>query len=75
MDNSTSNIKRPVSLKFYRGINMALVVCDPACVDFQPARYHRPSYAYYNGIVLEIEPGLSGAAFYIPTMIVPPPKR
>ena len=28
-------------------------------------------YAYYNGIVLEIEPGLFGAAFYIPTMIVP----
>ena len=26
-------------------------------------------YAYYNGIVLEIEPGLPGAAFYIPTMI------
>jgi hypothetical protein len=29
-------------------------------------------YAFYNGIVLEIEPGLFGAAFYIPTMIVPP---
>jgi hypothetical protein len=29
-------------------------------------------YAYYNGIMLEIEPGLFGAAFYIPTMIVPP---
>ena len=28
-------------------------------------------YAYYNGIVLEIEPGLFGAAFCIPTMIVP----
>ena len=32
-------------------------------------------YAYHNGIVLEIEPGLFGAAFCIPTMIVPPPKR
>jgi hypothetical protein len=29
-------------------------------------------YAYYNGIMLELEPGLFGAAFYIPTMIVPP---
>jgi hypothetical protein len=29
-------------------------------------------YAFYDGIVLEIEPGLFGAAFYIPTMIVPP---
>jgi hypothetical protein len=29
-------------------------------------------YAYYNGIVLQIEPALFGAAFYIPTMIVPP---
>jgi hypothetical protein len=29
-------------------------------------------FAFYNGIVLEIEPGLFGAAFYIPTMIVPP---
>jgi hypothetical protein len=29
-------------------------------------------YAYYNGIVLEIDPRLFGAAFYIPTMIVPP---
>jgi hypothetical protein len=28
-------------------------------------------YAYYNGIVLDIEPGLFGAAFYIPTTIVP----
>jgi hypothetical protein len=29
-------------------------------------------YAFYNAIVLEIEPRLFGAAFYIPTMIVPP---
>jgi hypothetical protein len=29
-------------------------------------------YAYYNGIMLKLEPGLFGAAFYIPTMIVPP---
>jgi hypothetical protein len=29
-------------------------------------------YAYCNGIMLELEPGLFGAAFYIPTMIVPP---
>jgi hypothetical protein len=29
-------------------------------------------YAYYNGIMLELEPGLFGAAFFIPTMIVPP---
>jgi hypothetical protein len=29
-------------------------------------------YAFYNAIVLEIDPALFGAAFYIPTMIVPP---
>ncbi len=28
-------------------------------------------YAYYQGVALQIEPGLFGAAFYIPTMIVP----
>lgn len=29
-------------------------------------------FAYYNGIVLHINPGWFGAAYYIPTMIVPP---
>jgi hypothetical protein len=29
-------------------------------------------YAYYNGIVLHIQPGSFGAAYYIPTAIVPP---
>ena len=29
-------------------------------------------YAYYNGIVLHIPPGSFGAAYYIPTAIVPP---
>jgi hypothetical protein len=29
-------------------------------------------YAYYNGIVLHLEPGLLGATYYIPTIIVPP---
>lgn len=29
-------------------------------------------YAYYQGITLDIDPGEFGAAFYIPTMIVPP---
>jgi hypothetical protein len=29
-------------------------------------------YAYYNGIVLHIKPGSFGAAYYIPTAIVPP---
>jgi hypothetical protein len=28
-------------------------------------------YAYYQGIALRIDPGTFGAAFYIPTMIVP----
>jgi hypothetical protein len=29
-------------------------------------------YAYYQGITLHIDPGAFGAAFLIPTMIVPP---
>jgi hypothetical protein len=29
-------------------------------------------YAYYQGITLHIDPGAFGAAFFIPTMIVPP---
>lgn len=29
-------------------------------------------YAYYNGIALQLDPGEFGAAYYIPTMIVPP---
>jgi hypothetical protein len=29
-------------------------------------------YAYVSGAVLQIEPGSFGAAYYIPTMIVPP---
>jgi hypothetical protein len=29
-------------------------------------------YAYYQGLALGIDPGAFGAAFYIPTMIVPP---
>jgi hypothetical protein len=28
-------------------------------------------YAYYQGITLQIDPGAFGAAYYIPTMIVP----
>ena len=28
--------------------------------------------AYYQGVALQIDPGAFGAAFYIPTMIVPP---
>jgi hypothetical protein len=28
-------------------------------------------YAYYNGIALQLDPGLFGAAYYIPTAIVP----
>jgi hypothetical protein len=37
---------------FDRGANVALVVCDPASVDFQPAGHDR---TYYNGIVLDPE--------------------
>lgn len=29
-------------------------------------------YGYYNGIVLHIDPGAFSAAFYLPTLIVPP---
>jgi hypothetical protein len=29
-------------------------------------------YAFYNAVVLEIEPRLFGGAFYIPMMVVPP---
>jgi hypothetical protein len=29
-------------------------------------------YAYYNGIVLRLDAGLLGAAYYIPTLVVPP---
>ena len=43
----------------------------PLCVDFDLWGTIDLLYAYYNGIALEIEPGLFGAAFYIPTMIVP----